>query len=114
MPDRIRHLGTTSLGTSPCEKVLADVLNQHPRCMRKVTHLLHDFRTGLHRLEALSTDQDKDGKRFLYRLTILWFRNNKRTIDQLSLPEEVRIFTHNVLKANWREWLRQRKGKNDE
>ena len=114
MIDRVRHLETKALGASPCEQALARLLNENPRYMRKVTHLLHDFRTGLHRLDALSADQDKDGKRFLYRLKVLWFYNKKGLIDRLSLPEVVRTHCHTVLKANWREWLKQRQGKKDE
>ena len=114
MPERIRKLAPLSLGKSPCEIVLAKLLNEHPRHMRKVTHLLHDFRTGLNRLDKLAVAQNREGKKFLYRLTVLWFYNNKGLIDRLALPEVVRTHTHTVLKANWREWLKERQGKQDE
>ena len=105
MPDRKVQVDEGTIGSSPCEVVLEKLLRENLRCVRKVTNLLHEFRTGLNKLRSL----EGLDRKFVWQLSLLWFDDHKRRIDQLELPEVIRTHLHTCLKANWRSWLKTKK-----
>jgi hypothetical protein len=109
MAHRTIHVDAGTIGPAKCDAALADLLTKHPEYVRRATNLLHEFRTGLNTLTRISESQTGGRKSFMWQLTLLWFDDHKRRVNEMNLLDPIRNYLHTCLKASWRNWLKQRR-----
>lgn len=96
----MNELDKYTFGNYEAAIILAKLLSsERSRNRRKITCLIVDFNYTLRNLMTLDNSTIKK------RLAYLSYKHSRNVCEKMSVSNEIKRFTHNVICANYRKYL---------